>query len=92
MAKGIGLHRQGFLSLFIVCACSSASAQTITAVRIGGSGNISTSQGNCYRTVSSIGQPVVLPSTGGTFTVRPGFLIGHGDLDSIFHQGFEVCA
>jgi len=30
--------------------------------------------------------------TGGAFIVQTGFLIGRGDLDSIFHHGFEECS
>ena len=92
LTKGGAFRRRSFLVAFIVCASLSASAQTITAFRIGGSGNVSTSQGNCSRAISSIGQPGTQMGTGGAFIVQTGFLIGRGDLDSIFHHGFEECS
>ena len=92
LPKGSALHRRSFFVAFVVCASLSASAQTITAFRVDGSGNVSTSQGSCYRAISSIGQPGTQTGTGGAFTVRTGFLIGRGDMDSIFHHGFEECS
>jgi hypothetical protein len=67
-------------------------ATEITSSVIANGGNTANSPGGCYKLIASIGQAAVgNPASGGTYSLQGGFLAGNGDLDSIFHQSFEVC-
>jgi hypothetical protein len=60
---------------------------------IANGGNTANSPGGCYKLTASVGQPAAGSlATGGTFSLQGGFLAGHGDKESVFHQGFEVCS
>ena len=86
------LQRVGLASVCLLGTIGAYAATQITSSLVSNGGNTASSPGGCYKMIASVGQAAVgTPATGGTFSLRGGFLAGNGDLDSIFHQSFEVC-
>lgn len=79
-------------------ACLLGTVGAFAATGLAGSviangGGTAHSAGGCYQLTASVGQAAAgNPASGGTYAVRNGFLAGHGDTESVFHQGFEVCS
>jgi len=86
------LHRVVLAGVCLLGTIGAFAATQITSSLISNGGNTANSPGGCFKMIASVGQAAVgSPATGGTFSLRGGFLAGNGDLESIFHQSFEVC-
>jgi len=86
------IQRVALAGACLLGAVGAFAATELTSSLISAGGNTANSPGGCYKMISSIGQAAVgSQATGGTYSLEGGFLAGNGDLDSVFHQSFEVC-